>query len=264
MSTRPAPVGVIYGLRLSDSYEYRYIGLTEHGARRRLMRHLACARRGERQPVYDWIRKYGADAIALDILETVTTTRDDLGAAEIAWIAAHRKFGYRLLNISAGGIGPTGVVWTQEQREAARRRSTGRPGVSRPGPENPFYGGRHTPEQRARWTESRRGTNAGEDNPNFGKFGPDHPSYGHVMSDESRARLSAMRTGPLNPNYGKKASEETRAKRSAAQKGVPKPSSARSAHTRYHTNKGIVSESCRHCAEDASSAQVHAEGEASS
>jgi hypothetical protein len=251
MDTKTEPVGVIDGLRSAGAEEYRYVGLTEGPVALRLRRHLACARRGERKPVYDWIRKYGKEAIVLDVLETVTATREDLGAAEISWIARRRAAGDRLLNVSAGGLGPSGVVWTEEQREAARRRSTGRRGVSRPGEANPFYGKHHTAEQRAKWKVARKGTNTGAANPNFGKFGPDHPSYGHTMSDESRAKLSAMRKGPLNPNYGKTASAETRAKRRAAQLGISKPSSARSAHTRYHANRDVVREGCRYCTEDA-------------
>ena len=259
MESMEKPVGFVYGLRLKDEAEHRYVGLTEGSVAIRLRRHLACARRGERKPVYDWMRKHGAHEVVADVLEMVMTNREDLGAAEIAWIARRRGAGDRLLNVSDGGIGPTGVIWTVEQREAARRRSTGRRGVSRPGPANPFFGKHHSDEQRARWTAARKGTNSGAANPNFGKFGPDHPSYGHTMSEESRAKLSAMRLGPLNPNFGKTASEETRAKRRASQLGIPKPSSARNAHIRYHTKTGTFSAACRFCAADALAADATGE-----
>jgi hypothetical protein len=189
--------------------------------------------------------------VEIDVLETITTTREALGLAEIRWIAERRAAGDRLLNLTVGGLGPNGVVWTDEQREAARRRSTGRPGTSRFGPANPFFGKQHTAEQRETWSRTRQGANAGAANPNFGRFGPDHPSYGHVMTPAQRKALSDARRGELNPNYGKTASAETRAKRSAAQKGMPKPSSKRSAHTRHHTNKGKVSETCQYCQESA-------------
>ncbi|MEK8228160.1 NUMOD3 domain-containing DNA-binding protein [Oerskovia sp. M15] len=81
------------------------------------------------------------------------------------------------------------------------------------------------------------------------------------MSPEARAALSLLRTGELNPNYGRTASAETRAKRSASQKGVPKPSSARSAHTRYHTNMGRTSTVCRFCSESGASPSGTSEGE---
>ncbi len=246
-----APVGVVYGVRLARTREFRYVGITTVGVGRRFRQHRAKARASVRTPFCDWLRKHDDADVVVEVLETVRTDLAALGEAEIVWIALARSAGHRLLNLSDGGLGPTGVMWTTEQREAARRRSLGRKGVSRPGSLNPFYGGRHSEEQRRRWSEQRRGTNAGPDNPNFGLFGEAHPSFGHVMSDESRRGLAEARTGPGNPNYGKTASAETRAKRSAAQKGRPKPASARSAHTRHHTNKGIASPSCRFCAEAA-------------
>jgi hypothetical protein len=245
----PFVVGLVYGIRLTSCSEYRYVGLTTKTAALRLRQHRKNARDGKQTPLSDWLRKHVGDEIVVDVLEYVTFELQALGEAEIAWIARLRAQDHRLLNVADGGLGPTGVVWTAEQREAARLRSTGRKGLSRPGEENPFYGGRHSEEQRARWSESRRGTFVGPANPNFGKFGADHPHYGYTMSDESRAALSEMRLGELNPNYGRTASAETRAKRSFAQKGVPKPSSARSAHTRHHTNKGRTSQTCRFCVE---------------
>jgi len=244
-------VGVVYGVRLETSAEYRYVGLTTTSMRRRTQQHFKKAESGIKIPFYDWLRKVPQELVYVESLQVVTSTLEDLGKAEIAWIAKLRERGDRLLNISDGGLGPTGVIWTEEQREAARIRSTGRPGVSRFGADAPMFGRSHTEEQKARWSEMRKGTNSGADNPNFGKFGPDHPGFGHTMSAESRARLSEQRRGALNPNFGKTASAESLAKRSAAQKGIPKPVSARSAHTRYHTNKGVVKPDCKYCVEDA-------------
>lgn len=255
------PVGLVYGVRLRESDEYRHVGLTTKTATRRLRQHLRNARDGKKTPFCDWLRKHGEAAVVIDVLETVVGELDGLGESEIEWIDFLRATGHRLLNISDGGLGPTGVAWTAEQREAARLRSTGRKGASRPGELNPFFGRKHSEEQRARWSEQRKGTFLGEDNPNYGKFGPDHPSFGHTMSPEARAALSAMRRGELNPNYGKTASAEARAKRSAAQKGVPKPSSARSAHTRHHTNKGRTSPTCKFCIADAEQSTRPSEGE---
>lgn len=243
--------GVIYGVRLTTSEEYRYVGLTTKSAVRRLKRHWQNARAGRKVPFYDWLRKHAVEDVTVDVLETVTSSREALGQAEIDWIAFLKEEGYRLLNLTEGGLGPTGVVWTIEQREAARVRSTGRPGLHRFGTEATFYGKHHTAEQKAKWSVSRAGSITGAKNPNFGKFGPDHPSYGRVLSAETRERLSEQKRGELNPNFGKKDSAETLAKKSAAQKGVPKPSSVRSAHTRHHTNKGVQKADCEHCIQDA-------------
>lgn len=184
-----------------------------------------------------------------DVLDWVYGLKK-LGRAEIDWIAYLRKEGQPLLNLADGGLGPIGVVWTAEMREAARIRSTGRPGLSRFGEENPFHRRTHSPAQRVKWSAERKGVYQGEANPNFGKFGPEHPGFGRLMSEESRRRLSEMRTGAGNPNYGRTASAETRAKMSAVRKGRPMPSSRRNAHTRYHTNTGMFKQSCAYCVED--------------
>lgn len=242
--------GVIYAVRLRSSYDYRYVGLTTKTADVRLRQHLKIAAGERKTPFYDWLRKQDRAEVIADTLDWVEGL-DDLGRAEITWIAYLRRDGQPLVNLSDGGLGPTGVVWTDEMREAARRRSTGRVGVSRFGEEGPFYGRSHSDEQKAKWSAERKGTHSGADNPNFGKFGAEHPGYGHTMSEESRARMSEQRRGAGNPNFGKKASDETRAKMSAARKGRPMPSSRRSAHTRHHTNKGVVKGTCQYCIEDA-------------
>ena len=244
-------IGVIYGVRLTSSDEYRYVGLTTKSAIRRFARHLQNARAGRKVPFYDWLRKYSVEEVTVDILETISSDRAALGTAEVAWIAKLKLRGDRLLNLTEGGLGPTGVVWTPEQREAARIRNTGRPGLHRFGPEAPFYGGHHTVEQRAKWSKERTGSITGEKNPNFGKFGAEHPAFGRILSPETKQRLAEQKRGELNPRFGKKDSAETLAKKSAAQKGVPKPSSVRSAHTRHHTNKGVKKAECKYCVLDA-------------
>lgn len=242
--------GLIYGIRLRAEYDYRSVGLTTKTAEIRLRQHLKCAHSGRRTPFYDWLRKQDRDDVIADELDWLEGL-ENLGEAEIAWIKHLRRDSQPLLNLSEGGLGPVGVVWTDEMREAARIRSTGRKGVSRFADENPFFGRTHSDEQRTKWRADRKGTNVGADNPNFGKFGDLHPSFGHTMSAESRALLSEQRRGAGNPNFGKTASAETRAKMSKARKGQPKPSSKRSAHTRYHTNKGVIKNTCQYCVADA-------------
>lgn len=230
--------GVIYGVRLRSEAVYRYVGLTTKTAEIRLRQHVKVARSGRKTPFYDWLRVHDGDDIVVHVFDRVEGL-EALGHAEIVWIAVLRQDGHPLLNLSHGGLGPMGIEWTAEMREAARVRSTGRKGVSRYAEENPFYGRTHSTEQRARWSTLRAGQNAGPENPNYGKFGASHPSFGHVMSEEARENLSKQRRGPGNPNYGRQASAETRTKMSVVRKGRPMPSSRRSAHTRHHTNRGI-------------------------
>ncbi|WP_115790500.1 NUMOD3 domain-containing DNA-binding protein [Arthrobacter silvisoli] len=260
METTTATGGLVYGIRLRRDVEYRYVGITTKTASRRFHQHLRVAATGRKTPFYEWLRKHDPVEVIADELDWIEGL-PELGQAEIDWIAYLKADGNRLLSLAEGGLGPTGMAWTEEQREAARIRSTGRKGLSRPGAANPFFGGRHTDEQRAKWAADRKGTYSGADNPNFGKFGEDHPGFGHTMSEEARKALSESRMGPGNPNFGKKASKETRAKMSAVRKGRPMPSSQRSAHTRHHTNKGIVKPTCQHCIDDAQAAKLSRESE---
>ena len=245
-------IGAVYAFYASGSKEARYVGMTTNPVLVRERQHFKTAASGRKTPFYDWLRKEGRNAYAIP-LEVFFTDLDDLAEAEIRWIRKLRRKGHRLLNLTEGGRGPNGHVWTPEQRKAAGDRARGRPtGVHRRGPDSPNWGrALHSDEQRAKWSAERKGKNAGPANPNFGKFGSEHPSYGHVVSDETRRLLSEQKRGERNPNFGKTTSAETRAKQSAALKGRARPSSVRSAHTRHHTNKGVFKDTCRHCIDDA-------------
>lgn len=245
--------GVVYAVRRFESPEFRYVGITTKTTETRRRQHLKSARAGTKTPFYDWLRTMETDEdVYFQPMELVTGPElEELGAAERRWIVELRDDGHRLLNLTEGGLGSRGHVWTDEQRKAAGDRSRGRKRTNVPtGPDHPSWGQHRTDEQKARWSAQRKGMNAGAKNPNFGKFGPDHPSFGHKMSEEAKAQLAEVRRGENNPNYGKSASAETRSKMSAVRKGRPMPSSVRSAHTRHHTNKGVFKESCRHCIDD--------------
>lgn len=252
-------VGSIYGVREMSSTEFRYVGLTTKTILRRRSEHFKNAERGVKTPFADWLRKrQSREDVFFQSLELVMSDDlEELGRAEQRWIAELRAEGHQLLNLTEGGLGPRGYVWSEAQRRAVgdRTRGTTHPNPLR-GPDNPMWGRSHTDEQKARWSDARKGMNAGAANPNFGKFGSAHPSFGRTMSADSRERLSEMRRGENNPNFGKSASEETRAKMSAVRKGRAMPSSVRSAHTRHHTNKGVFKETCRHCIDDQRSADT--------
>lgn len=94
MTAGPSTGGVIYGVRL-------------------------VARSGRKTPFYDWLRKHDGDGIVVDDIDHVQGL-EELGMAEIFWIEALRREGHPLLNLSLGGLGPMGVEWTAEMREAAK------------------------------------------------------------------------------------------------------------------------------------------------
>lgn len=233
-------VGRVYAIRRADDFTFRYVGQTRFVLGKRLQKHFAVARSGRLTPFYSWLRKHMHEDIAIDEFEVVGTNREDLGVAEQFWIGMLKSNGQPLLNLSSGGFGPSQLHWSPEQREAARQRSLGRPGTPRFAGENPFFGKRHSEEQRAAWSATRKGTNTGADNPNFGKFGAQHPAFGAVRSEETRRRLSEQKRGALNPNYGKRLSAETRAKMSGSHQ-------ARLAHARIHELAGVWNSTCKYC-----------------
>jgi len=246
-------VGLIYGVREMGTTEYRYVGLTTKTIVRRKSEHYKVAESGKKTPFADWLRKHPDRESAyfepLELIEGQDLAL--LGEAERRWIEKLTSEGHRLLNLNEGGLGNHGYTWTDEQRAAASVRNRGRkrPDVGS-GVDHPSWGTKRSDETRALMSAQRKGMNSGEANPNFGKFGPDHPSYGRKLSEETRERLSTQRRGALNPNFGKVMSDEDRKKRSDALKDRPMPSSVRSAHTRYHVNKGAFKETCQHCLDD--------------
>jgi hypothetical protein len=117
---------IVYGLYLkTEPQELRYIGKTINGAHWRWVRHVGSARRGQRQPVYDWMRQHGPDAIGIRVLCRAAVA--DLSAAEVWTIAEARESGHRLLNCTDGGDGASvGRRLTEEHRRAI---SAGRRGI---------------------------------------------------------------------------------------------------------------------------------------
>lgn len=243
--------GFIYGIKLIGDTNVRYVGLTTRTLEQRFLDHKKMARRGRKYPIYDWLRKHGEDNVEIFLIEEV---QDCLESRESYWIQYYRESGYDLLNLTDGGQGPNGHTWTDEQREAhsrAMKEVVNRPEVKEKIKKNRIivYGRKHSEEQKKKWSRDRKGSISGAKNPNYRKFGPEHPAYGRKLSEETKKRLSEQKKGEKNPNYGKKLSEETRKKMSEARKGRPMPSSSRSAHTRWHTNKNVISNKCKYCQE---------------
>lgn len=213
----------IYGLKLKTSVEYRYVGITSKSSvRQRFVAHMSHSRGPRKQhPVNIWIRENDyEDGVCIDILEEISPEEgiEYLEESEKMWIHSLRYLGYDLLNVSTGGRLPNGY--------------------------------KHSEEQKRKWSVSRKGSITGSKNPNYGKTGASNHMYGRVVSKETRKKASDAKIGHLNPNFGVSPSADRRAKQSAALKGRSMPSSRKSAHTRWHTNKGISRpETCNYCKE---------------
>mgnify|MGYP001615733050 CR=1 FL=1 len=110
--------GIIYGLIDSDTLELRYIGKTTKPLEKRLCRHMQCRTRNHH--LNRWLRARPVNIIVLE--------RDpiDLNETEMCWIADMREQGARLLNMTDGGGGSTGVNHSVEARAKMRAAKLGR------------------------------------------------------------------------------------------------------------------------------------------
>lgn len=108
-----------------------YVGLTGQTLGKtyidRFEEHIAAAERGEKGLLYDAIRKYGKENFRIELLEEGITNRTELGEGEKHYIKIYNTyafskdgFGY---NMTIGGEGTSGYVYTEEQRKERSEQS---------------------------------------------------------------------------------------------------------------------------------------------
>lgn len=129
--------GEVYGLycvckdcSTYRSEEVRYVGVTVEGIEKRLRAHLNESRSTSKKAKDHWIRKHGEHNIRTRLLESVTTSIEDLRIAEIAWISSMGTFGN--LNMTRGGDGIWGYRFSDEVRERFRERTAQQMAVKHP------------------------------------------------------------------------------------------------------------------------------------
>lgn len=105
-----------------------------------------------------------------------------------------------LANITDGGTGVSGYVFTEADREKIRQNTP----VKR-GKDHPMFG-RKRPD-----VVERNKAQKGLKNPNRARKGEDNPNFGKPRAEETKRKISLS-------NRGKVVSEETRAKQSASAK----------------------------------------------
>jgi hypothetical protein len=131
-----------------------------------------------------------------------------------------------LANMTDGGEGTSGVVFSKESKRKMSKSHTGE--------KNHFYGKKHTQETIKRMSEVKIGLYEGENNPHYGK---NH-------TEESKRRISESRLGELNPMYGKHHTEEARLKMSLFQSGENHPMRGKH-HTKESKQKMSESQKLR-------------------
>lgn len=149
------PLWVIYGLRLVDDPEYRYVGYTTIGTDRRLEKHKKDTVNRDFY-VHRWMRSCGLENIDIDILEECSIgDMASLGEAEEFWITQIRSFGHRLTNLNSGGKGGNS-------------------------------GWKHSEDSKAKISKSLLA---------LGMKGERHPNWGRTLSESHRRNLSMAGTG---------------------------------------------------------------------
>lgn len=100
----------------------RYIGKTVQSLRLRRVAHMRATKRGGQLPVHRWLRKRGGAIIRW--IETVPP-EGDWQERERYWIAAARRQGHNILNLTDGGEGLSGHSFSNDHKRkiaAALRR----------------------------------------------------------------------------------------------------------------------------------------------
>lgn len=107
--------GIIY--RLTSPSGMVYIGKTWYFSRR-MNQHKADAKTMHKcRVLHKAIRKYGFDAFAIDILHSGVVDEAELSRLEIAEIARHNSHLPHGYNMTSGGEGASGLVFTAEHRQ---------------------------------------------------------------------------------------------------------------------------------------------------
>lgn len=154
----------------------KYVGITNRGAEYRFKEHFSQARCGSRQIIHCAMRKYGEDSFKLDILET-DVPESEIQEKERYYIRIYDSYyknrhGY---NMTFGGNGTIGYVFTNEVREKMRKAMTGYKFSAERNERirKAMIGRDYKPEWRAALSAARIGRFGGKNNSFYGKHHTD-------------------------------------------------------------------------------------------
>lgn len=224
----------IYGLFDPLTTELRYIGKTVRSLQRRVVTHRAAVRLRPHLPIYRWWRSLAVGGMEpeADVIEVVPAG-DDWVECEQFWISYFRCIGCNLLNLTGGGEGTVGLVFSEAHRQNLRRSHMGQ----RPTPEHRRKlqiankevwsrkpGSRWKPgqlektlatkaERRAQGLYKKRAPHSAATRAKISAS-----KRGHKHTEEYKAKLSIIRMGQ---GRGSRRSPEAKAKMSAAKRGRP-------------------------------------------
>lgn len=129
-----------------------------------------------------------------------------------------------LTNLTDGGLGGRGLVWTQEMRDFHSKRMSGENNhmFGMKGELNPFYGKTHSEETIELFRKNATGREFSEETRkkiSIATTGENNPMFGKKHSEESKKLMREISSGEKHPGYGIPRSEETKRRISEANKG---------------------------------------------
>ena len=106
-----------------------YIGITAKPLQVRWMAHLTQMRQGNKRTLYNALRKYGFKNFAIEQMDCASTV-EELSLLEKQYITKFNSFGSGGYNMCAGGIGPLGLVHSEETRNKIKAAVKNRPPIT--------------------------------------------------------------------------------------------------------------------------------------
>jgi hypothetical protein len=149
----------IYGLKLKDSDEIKYIGMTKQSLENRLMGHISSSKRYNHKNAC-WLKGH-KDEVEIVLIEDGILTNKDCCQKEIHYIKLFKSFGANLNNYTIGGDSGGGMSGKKQSEETRKKISESHTGK----------------KQGPAWNKGMKGS-------------PGGPKKGTKFSDEHRKKLS--------------------------------------------------------------------------
>lgn len=185
----------------------KYIGQTSGQLKKRIYRHKKDSQSKIKQAIHHAIAKYGFDNFNIELVESNITSKEMLNKREKYWIKELNTLAPNGYNLTTGGK-------VFKISEETRKKRTG--------PNNHFYGKKHSKESRQKMSLSHKGQKPW----NKGKRGLQKAwNKGIAHSKETKKLLSEKALDQFktkgHPRNGLKHSQETKAQISQSKAGKP-------------------------------------------